>query len=88
MEFPAAMDELLPEEMVTEMWVDADNLPRKFVQTIEIPAQAGGDADQSTTEGTYTDFGTGGRHRGAAGDQVSDQGLPGIAEPLAGAVAR
>ena len=37
MEFPAAMADMLPDELVTEMWVDADNLPRKFAQTIEVP---------------------------------------------------
>ena len=42
MEFPAAMADMLPEELVTEMWVDADNLPRKFAQTLEVPSAAGG----------------------------------------------
>lgn len=58
MEFPAAMADMLPKELVTEMWVDADNLPRTFAQTIEVPSAAGGDATSSTTEGTYSDFGT------------------------------
>ncbi|TGN62612.1 hypothetical protein EXE59_00555 [Nocardioides eburneiflavus] len=58
MEFPAAMAEMLPKELVTEMWVDADNLPRKFAQTTEVPAMGGGQPTTSTTEGTYSDFGT------------------------------
>ncbi|GAA5134863.1 hypothetical protein GCM10023339_72060 [Alloalcanivorax gelatiniphagus] len=58
MEFPAAMGDMLPDELVTEMWVDADNLPRKFAQTLEVPAVGGGKPTTSTTEGTYSDFGT------------------------------
>ncbi|QSF58214.1 hypothetical protein [Nocardioides sp. zg-1228] len=58
MEFPPAMADMLPDELVTEMWVDADNLPRKFNQTIEIPAVGGGKPTTSTSEGTYADFGT------------------------------
>ncbi|NYE36994.1 hypothetical protein F4692_002127 [Nocardioides cavernae] len=57
MEFPAAMAEMLPKELVTEMWVDADNLPRKFAQTMELPGTGGGAGTSSTTEGTYSDFG-------------------------------
>ncbi|MCF6379115.1 hypothetical protein L2K70_15970 [Nocardioides KLBMP 9356] len=58
MEFPAAMADMLPKELVTEMWVDGDNLPRKFTQTTEIKGVAGGPATTSNTEGTYSDFGT------------------------------
>ena len=58
MDFPAAMADMLPKELVTEMWVDADDLPRKFAQTIEVPAVGGGQPTSSTTEGTYSDFGT------------------------------
>jgi len=58
MEFPAAMADMMPEELVTEMWVDGDNLPRKFAQTIDVPGAGGGAAGSSTTEGTYSDFGT------------------------------
>ncbi len=56
MEFPDAMAQMLPKELVTEMWVDGDNLPRKFAQTVEVKG-AGGPATTSTTEGTYSDFG-------------------------------
>lgn len=58
MEFPPAMTEMLPDELVTEMWVDADDLPRKFTQTMQIPAVGGGKPTTTTTEGTYSDFGT------------------------------
>ena len=58
MEFPAAMADMLPKELVTDMWVDADNLPRKFTQTVEVQAPGGGAPTSSTTEGTYADFGT------------------------------
>jgi hypothetical protein len=57
MEFPAAMADMLPQELVTDMWVDADNLPRKFSQTVEVKAAGGGTPTTSTTEGTYGDFG-------------------------------
>ena len=58
MEFPPAMADMLPKELVTDMWVDADNLPRKFEQTVEVKAAGGGPATKSNTEGTYSDFGT------------------------------
>ena len=58
MEFPAAMADMLPKELVTDMWVDGDNLPRKFSQTVEVTAAGGGPATTSNTEGTYSDFGT------------------------------
>ncbi|MCP3421652.1 hypothetical protein [Nocardioides pinisoli] len=58
MEFPAAMADMLPDELVTEMWVDADDLPRKFTQTMQIPAVGGGKPTTTTAEGTYSDFGT------------------------------
>lgn len=58
MDFPAAMTEMLPKELVTEMWVDADDLPRQFEQTMEVPGMGGGKPSTSTTRGTYSDFGT------------------------------
>jgi len=58
MEFPAAMADMLPKELVTDMWVDGDNLPRKFQQTVEVKTPGGGPATKSNTEGTYSDFGT------------------------------
>lgn len=58
MEFPPSMAEMLPKELVTDMWVDADNLPRKFAQTTEVPGVGGAEPTSTTTEGTYSDFGT------------------------------
>lgn len=57
MGFPAEMSSFVPEELVTEMWVDADDLPRKFTQTVETPAIGGGKPTTSTTEGLYHDYG-------------------------------
>jgi len=59
LDLPAEMSEFLPKEIGMEMWVDGDNRPRKFYQELEIPATAGGGTPtKSTTEGTYSDFGT------------------------------
>ena len=71
MNFPAAMADMLPKELVTEMWVDADNLPRKFAQTIEVPG-ASGAGTSSTTEGTYTDYGTDVEIEAPPADQVTE----------------
>jgi hypothetical protein len=72
MDFPAAMADMLPKELVTEMWVDGDDLPRKFAQTIEIPGTGGGAATSSTTEGTYTDFGTDVEIEAPPADEVTE----------------
>jgi len=73
MEFPAAMADMLPKELVTEMWVDADNLPRKFSQTMEVPAMGGGKPTTSTSEGTYSDFGTDVDIEAPPSSQVTEQ---------------
>lgn len=57
MEFPPAMADMMPDELVTEMWVDGDDLPRKFTQSMQLPAVGGGKPTATTTEGTYSDFG-------------------------------
>jgi hypothetical protein len=72
MQFPAAMADMLPEELVTEMWIDADNLPRKFTQTIEVPGVSGGAPTTTTTEGTYSDFGTDVEIEAPPADQVTE----------------
>lgn len=77
MDLPAAMKEFMPQEMVTEMWVDADNLPRRFTQTVETPSPSGGEPVASTTEGTYSDFGTDVDIEAPAADEISDQAVPG-----------
>jgi hypothetical protein len=76
MEFPPAMAEMLPDELVTEMWVDADNLPRKFTQTIEVPATGGGKPTTSISEGTYSDFGTDVEIEAPPSSEVTEQ--PGL----------
>jgi hypothetical protein len=58
LDLPAEVAKFLPKEIGIEMWVDADNQPRKFHQELEVPSMAGGEPTLSTTEGTYYDFGT------------------------------
>lgn len=59
LDMPAEMMQFLPKEIGVEMWVDADDQPRRFRQELELPAMTdGGEPTQTTTEGTYTDFGT------------------------------
>ncbi|MBS2939545.1 hypothetical protein KDN32_17520 [Nocardioides sp. J2M5] len=72
MGFPAAMADMMPKELVTDMWVDADNLPRKFSQEVEIPAVGGGKPTTSTTEGTYADFGTDVEIEAPPADEVTE----------------
>jgi hypothetical protein len=57
MGLPADMASFMPKELVTEMWVDGDDLPRKFSQTVEVPAAGGGKPTTSSTEGLYHDYG-------------------------------
>lgn len=79
MEFPPAMAEFMPKEIVTEMWVDGDNLPRKFSQTTETPMPDGGQPTSSTSEGIYSDFGVDVDIEAPPADQISKDGLPGAA---------
>ncbi len=79
MEFPAAMADMMPKELVTEMWVDADNLPRKFSQTIDLPATGGAAGTTSTTEGTYSDFGTDVEIEAPPADEVTEDMMGGTA---------
>lgn len=59
LDLPAEVAKFLPKEIGIEMWVDADNQPRKFHQELEVPSMSGGgEPTLSTTEGTYYDFGT------------------------------
>jgi hypothetical protein len=78
MEFPEAMEDMLPDELVTEMWVDGDSLPRKFAQTIEVPAMGGGAPTTSSTQGTYSDFGADVEIEAPPADQVTEN-FPGAA---------
>jgi hypothetical protein len=78
MEFPAAMADMMPKELVTEMWVDADDLPRKFTQTVEVPGSGGGAPMSSTTQGTYSDFGADVEIEAPPADEVTED-FPGAA---------
>ena len=77
MEMPAGLASSMPEDIGVEMWVDADDLPRQFRQELEIPAIAGGQASTSTTEGTYSDFGTDVTIEAPPAAEVSDE-MPGM----------
>lgn len=79
MEFPASMGDMLPEELVTEMWVDGDDLPRKFSQTLDVPSVSGGKPTTTTSEGTYSDFGTDVEIEAPPADQVTEDMFPGAA---------
>ena len=79
MEFPAEMAGMLPDELVTEMWVDGDDLPRKFAQSLETPSPNGGQPLSSTTEGTYSDFGTDVSIEAPPADEVTESPFPGAA---------
>ena len=58
MEMPVEMSGLLPKEIAIDMWVDADNRPRKFSQELELPDMTGsGQPTKSKVEGSYYDFG-------------------------------
>ena len=77
MDMPAALASSMPEDIGVEMWVDADNLPRQFRQELEIPAIAGGQPSTSTTEGTYSDYGTDVTIEAPPAAEVSDK-MPGM----------
>lgn len=58
LDLPAEMVSFMPKEIGVEMWVDADNQPRKFYQETETPDMTGsGKTTTTITEGTYSDFG-------------------------------
>jgi hypothetical protein len=59
MEFPAELRSFLPEEIPSEMWVDAEDRPVRFRQENEtkVPGRPG-QAITTITDGTYHDFGT------------------------------
>lgn len=79
MEFPPAMADMMPKELVTEMWVDGDDLPRKFSQSLEVPAMGGGKPTSTSSEGTYSDFGTDVEIEAPPADQVTEDMFPGAA---------
>ena len=79
MEFPPAMADMMPKELVTARWVDGDDLPRKFSQSLEVPAMGGGKPTSTSSEGTYSDFGTDVEIEAPPADQVTEDMFPGAA---------
>ena len=77
MEIPAQMATSLPEDIAVEMWVDADDQPRQFRQELELPAAGGAESSTTTTEGTYSDYGTDVTIEAPPASEVSDQ-MPGM----------
>jgi hypothetical protein len=78
MEFPAEMAQFLPKEIVSDMWVDAEDRPRKYSQTLETPAVGGGQPTTSTTEGYYRDFGADVDIEAPPESEVSTKKIPGL----------
>ena len=77
MEMPAEITSSMPEDIAVEMWVDADDLPRQFRQELELPAMGGGPATTSTTEGTFSDYGTEVTIEAPPASEVADK-MPGM----------
>ena len=78
LDLPAEMASYMPEEIGIEMWVDADNQPRKFHQELEMPDMTGsGKPTVNTTEGTYSDFGADVDIEAPPAAEVADN-LPGM----------
>lgn len=78
LELPAEMAEFMPKEISAQMWVDADNLPRKFAQSTTTPSVAGSPETTTEVEGFYRDFGADVDIEAPPADQVTDApALPG-----------
>lgn len=71
---PPEIARMFPETIEYDMWVDADDLPRKFSQSIEIQGVA------TETEGTYTDYGVDVQVEAPPAEDVTDEvpGMPGM----------
>lgn len=72
MDMPPGMEEFMPEDMIIEMWVDADDRPRKFVQETTVKAPSGGTVT-SSVEGYYRDFGADVDIEAPPADEISDE---------------
>lgn len=78
LDLQAEVAKFLPKDIGIEMWVDADNRPRKFHQELEVPSMSGGGKPTlSTTEGTYFDFGTDVEVEAPPAAEVADN-IPGL----------
>ena len=75
---PEEMGRFMPDEITTDMWIDAENRPRKFSQDLEMPSPTGnGKPMQQSTVGTYSDFGTDVEIQAPPAAEVSDN-IPGM----------
>ena len=80
MGLPAEMGSFLPDEIVQDMWVDAEDRPVKYSATIETPMPDGGKPTTSTTEGQYHDFGVDVEIEAPPASEITDApALPGAA---------
>jgi hypothetical protein len=80
MGLPAAMGSFLPDQIVQDMWVDAENRPLKYFSEFETPAVGGSKPTKTTTEGYYTDFGADVEIEAPPASEITDAaGLPGAA---------
>jgi hypothetical protein len=79
MEMPAELATSMPDDIAVEMWVDADNLPRQFRQELDISTSLAGQTSDSTTttEGTYSDYGTDVTIEAPPASEVADK-IPGM----------
>lgn len=57
MQMPPTVARFLPEQVAVEMWVDADDLPRRFHQEVETSIPQG-PSSTTVVDGTYGDYGT------------------------------
>ena len=80
MGLPAEMGSFLPEKMVQDMWLDAENRPVKYVTELETPAADGGNPTTTSTEGLYHDFGVDVQIEAPPASETTDApALPGAA---------
>jgi hypothetical protein len=79
MEMPPAVAKFLPKQIGVEMWVDADDLPRRFHQEVETSIP-NGPSSTTVVDGTYSDFGTEVEIEAPADSEVTEklrlQGMP------------
>jgi hypothetical protein len=57
MQMPPALAKFLPKQIGVELWVDADDLPRRFHQEVETSIP-NGPTSTTVVDGSYSDFGT------------------------------
>lgn len=79
MQMPPAVAKFLPKQVGVEMWVDADDLPRRFHQEVETSIPSG-PSSTTVVDGTYSDFGTEVEIEAPADSEVTEklalQGMP------------